>query len=80
VSFVDCFAYARRKNRLANTECLSFFYVDERKPDGSSKGQAIDGLAHGEFIASLIENSDEVPWHATFVAGQGYVRFSREKL
>ena len=54
--------------------------MDERKPDGSSKGQAIDGQAHGEFIASLVEReNDEVPWHATFVAEEGYVKFPREK-
>jgi hypothetical protein len=70
----------RRKNRLANMECPSFFYVDERKPDGSSKGQAIDGPAHGEFVAELVGGVEGVPWHATFVAGEGYVRFSREKL
>lgn len=51
--------------------------MDERKPDGSSKGQAIDGPAHGEFIASLIEGKSGVPWHATFVAGEGYVKFPR---
>lgn len=58
----------------------SFFYVDERKADGSSKGMAIDGPAHGEFVASLVENKKEVPWHATFVAGEGYVKFPRSQL
>lgn len=51
--------------------------MDERKPDGSSKGQAIDGPAHGEFVASLIDGQGDVPWHATFVAGEGYVKFPR---
>jgi hypothetical protein len=66
-------AYGREKG-------YGFFYVDERKADGSSKGQAIDGPAHGEFVAELIENAKGVPWHATFVAGEGYVKFPREKL
>ncbi|GAB7332756.1 hypothetical protein MBLNU13_g04493t1 [Cladosporium sp. NU13] len=57
-----------------------FFYVDERKPDGSSKGTAIDGPAHGEFIASLISDANSVPWHATFVAGKGQVKFSGTQL
>lgn len=41
---------------------------------------AIDGPAHGEFVASLVENTKEVPWHATFVAGEGYVKFPRSQL
>jgi hypothetical protein len=57
-----------------------FFYVDERKPDGASKGMAIDGPAHGEFVASLIEDIGKVPWHATFVAGEGYTKFPRSQL
>lgn len=64
-------------SRYADLHDCRFFYVDERKADGSSKGQAIDGPAHGEFIASLIENDEGVPWHATFVAGEGYVKFPR---
>ena len=58
----------------------SFFYLDERKADGTEKGEGVDGKAHGEFIASLVEReNDNVPWHATFVAGEGYVEFPREK-
>lgn len=60
--------------------CDRFFYVDERKPDGSSKGTAIDGPAHGEFIASLVDGKGGVPWHATFVAGEGYVKFPGSQL
>jgi hypothetical protein len=58
----------------------SFFYVDERKPDGSSKGMAIDGPAHGKFIASLIAKEGDVPWLATFVAGEGYKKFAKSQL
>ncbi|KAM0715756.1 hypothetical protein Q7P37_008270 [Cladosporium fusiforme] len=55
-----------------------FFYVDERKADGASKDQAVDGPAHGEFFVSLVERAaGEVPWQATFVAGQGYVNFNK---
>lgn len=49
--------------------------------DGSSKGVGIDGAAHGDFVAEIVERGGtgggtaEVPWHATFVAGVGYVRF-----
>ena len=53
----------------------SFFYADERNADGSIKGMQLDGDAHAEFYAQLASGEGEVPWHATFVKGQGYVRF-----
>lgn len=69
---------------LEGTEFLStgrwltrsrFFYADERTIDGKVKGMAVDGDAHAEFYASLIEHQDDVPWHATFVKDKGYVQF-----
>jgi hypothetical protein len=35
----------------------------------------LDGDAHAEFFAQLASSSLDVPWHATFVKGQGYVKF-----
>jgi NAD(P)-dependent dehydrogenase (short-subunit alcohol dehydrogenase family) len=52
-----------------------FYYADERKPDGSSKGTAIDGPAHGEFYAQLADHAEGIPWLATFVKDKGYVKF-----
>ncbi|VUC22944.1 unnamed protein product [Clonostachys rosea] len=51
-----------------------FFYADQRNEDGSPAGFGLDGPAHGEFYTLLAEGG-EVPWHATFVKGQGYVDF-----
>ena len=48
----------------------SFFYAD-----GSQKGLQLDGDAHAEFFAQLVGGEGEVPWHATFVKGKGYVKF-----
>ncbi|KAL1607133.1 hypothetical protein SLS59_002837 [Nothophoma quercina] len=64
-------------NRLwAMTDAsTSFFYADERNADGSIKGMQLDGDAHADFYAQLASGEGEVPWHATFVKGQGYVRF-----
>jgi hypothetical protein len=53
----------------------SFFYADERNADGSQKGMQLDGDAHAEFFAQLANGEGEVPWHATFVKGQGYAKF-----
>lgn len=53
----------------------SFFYADERNADGSQKGMQLDGDAHADFFAQLANGEGEVPWHATFVKGRGYVKF-----
>lgn len=53
----------------------SFFYADERFADGTQKGFKLDGDAHADFYAELASGETEVPWHATFVKGKGYVKF-----
>lgn len=35
---------------------------------------ALDGAAHAEFFAQLVNHEGKVPWHATFVKGKGYVQ------
>ncbi|KAI3320697.1 NAD(P)-binding protein [Xylariaceae sp. AK1471] len=57
------------------TQGYRFFYADERTVDGNSKGNAIDGPAHGEFYAQLANHHGDVPWLATFVKDKGYVQF-----
>jgi hypothetical protein len=52
-----------------------FFYADQRLPDGAPMGNNVDGPAHGEFYAQLVQREKEVPWLATFVKGKGYVKF-----
>ncbi|KAH8660085.1 hypothetical protein BX600DRAFT_438309 [Xylariales sp. PMI_506] len=52
-----------------------FFYADERTAEGKLKGMQLDGPAHGEFYEQLAKHEGNVPWHATFVKGEGYVQF-----
>ncbi|EUC40725.1 hypothetical protein COCMIDRAFT_108040 [Bipolaris oryzae ATCC 44560] len=56
-------------------EGYRFFYTDQRQPDGSPMGNVVDGPAHGEFYAQLVQRTNEVPWLATFVKGKGHVKF-----
>jgi hypothetical protein len=35
----------------------------------------LDGDAHAEFFAELAGDEGDIPWHATFVKGKGYVKF-----
>jgi hypothetical protein len=39
---------------------------------------ALDGDAHAEFYAELAAQESEIPWHATFVKGKGYVEFKQQ--
>ncbi|KAI1421288.1 NAD(P)-binding protein [Xylaria sp. FL1777] len=52
-----------------------FFYADERYEDGKAKAAKLDGPAHAEFYTQLAKQEGKVPWHATFVKGQGYAQF-----
>lgn len=52
-----------------------FFYADERLDDGKAKGFEIGGDTHADFYAQLANHEGNVPWHATFVKGKGYVQF-----
>ena len=58
-------------------DIYSFYYGDERKPDGAAVGQAISGENHAEFYLKLAQEKKQGPWDATFVGGKGYVDFSR---
>ena len=53
-----------------------FYFADERKADGAPGGMGIDGDAHADFYAQLAEHAEGVSWHATFVKGKGYVKFT----
>ena len=56
----------------------SFFYADERKPDGAYASGDLDGDAHAEFYLQLAdEPNKDVPAQATFVKGKGYVDFDK---
>ncbi|CAI7640490.1 unnamed protein product [Penicillium pancosmium] len=52
-----------------------FHYADERAEGGKGKGNNLDGPAHGEFYSQLASHEGNIPWHATFVAGEGYGKF-----
>uniref|UniRef100_A0A8H7NQS9 Uncharacterized protein n=1 Tax=Bionectria ochroleuca TaxID=29856 RepID=A0A8H7NQS9_BIOOC len=59
---------------MYSTKGYRFFYADQRNEDGSPAGFGLDGPAHGDFYTQLTKDGN-VPWHATFVKGKGYVEF-----
>ncbi|KAL1608178.1 hypothetical protein SLS60_003117 [Paraconiothyrium brasiliense] len=64
---------------LALTQPSRFFYADERREDGTVKGN-IDGPYHGEFFAHLATHEEKLPWQATFVKDKGYVHFDPKSV
>jgi Mn-containing catalase len=52
-----------------------FIYADQRGEGGEPAYAAVDGPAHAEFYTQLADNSEGVPWLATFVKGKGHVKF-----
>jgi hypothetical protein len=52
-----------------------FYYVDERKTDGSAAFR-VDGEAHGKMFWELVEGKSQGPWLQTFVKGEGYKNFN----
>lgn len=51
-----------------------FYYADERQQDGSPT-IPVGGPAAGEEYVKLAEDSEQGPWHYTFVKSKGYVDF-----
>ncbi|QYT05574.1 hypothetical protein H0G86_012467 [Trichoderma simmonsii] len=58
---------------------FKFYYVDERKADGSATFK-IDGEAHAKLFCELAEAKTQGPWLQTFVKGTGYKDFGPYRL
>ncbi|KAK4496391.1 hypothetical protein PRZ48_012371 [Zasmidium cellare] len=56
-----------------------FYFVDERKPDGSPAFQ-IDAEAHAKMFWELVQAEAQLPWLQTFVKGVGYNDFGPYEL
>ncbi|KAF0324475.1 short-chain dehydrogenase [Colletotrichum asianum] len=66
-------------NVTALPQFLEFYYVDERKADGSAAFK-IDGEAHSKLFLELVEAKTQGPWLQTFVKGIGYKDFGPYRL
>ncbi|KAI8315990.1 Glucose 1-dehydrogenase [Colletotrichum sp. SAR11_59] len=58
---------------------FKFYYVDERKADGSAAFK-IDGEVHSKLFLELVEAKTQGPWLQTFVKGIGYKDFGPYRL
>lgn len=53
----------------------SFYFADERTPEGAAVYDEISGEAAAPFYYELAQQKEQGPWEATFVKGKGYVEF-----
>lgn len=60
-------------SNFANSEALfvstSFFFADERSPDGGPVSKP-DGDSHTKFYLSLAEGKEDLPYYVTFRNGK----------
>ncbi|CAI6307651.1 unnamed protein product [Periconia digitata] len=54
---------------------FKFYYADERLEDGSPLYQGVNGDAHADHFAELVEHKTQGEWLQTFVKGIGYKNF-----
>lgn len=66
-------------NLVVELTAFRFYYVDERKADGTAKYR-VDGEAHGKHFLELAEANTQGPWLQTFVKGAGYKDFGPYRL
>ncbi|KAF7193316.1 hypothetical protein HII31_05295 [Pseudocercospora fuligena] len=60
-----------------------FYYVDERNTEGGPApgvNYAPSPEGHTDFFWDLVEgkSTEDVPWQATFITGEGYRKFSKD--
>jgi hypothetical protein len=58
----------------------SFYYGDERLPDGDFAAGAISGPAHAARYWELSQDRQQHAWMDTFVAGEGYQKFQLQEV
>ncbi|KAE8831618.1 hypothetical protein HRS9139_05860 [Pyrenophora teres f. teres] len=61
--------------KSASAHWVGFFYADQRLPDGAPMMNGVNGAAHGDLYAQLVQHESDVPWLVTFVHDKGYVKF-----
>ncbi|KAI1367488.1 hypothetical protein F5Y08DRAFT_68004 [Xylaria arbuscula] len=65
--------------RLAyNDKPFSFYYVDEREPNGRPMYKGVNGDAHADVFLQLAQDPKQGPWQYTFSRDQGYAVFPKD--
>ncbi|KAI0434767.1 hypothetical protein F5Y09DRAFT_217170 [Xylaria sp. FL1042] len=61
-----------------NDKPFSFYYVDERAPDGRPMYKGANSDAHADVFLQLAQDPKQGPWQYTFVKGSGYTKFPKD--
>lgn len=60
---------------LVLTSKSRFYWVDERKEDGTPMYTGVSADAHADYFADLVDHKAQEEWSQTFVKGIGYKKF-----
>ena len=58
--------------------CSSFYYVDEREPNGRPMYKGVNGNAHADVFLQLAQDPKQGPWQYTFSREKGYTVFPKD--
>ncbi|KAI2643232.1 NAD(P)-binding protein [Xylaria nigripes] len=61
-----------------NDKPFSFYYVDERQPDGNPMLQGPTPEAHADLFLQLSRDPKQGPWQYTFIKESGYKNFAED--
>lgn len=61
-----------------NDKPFSFYYVDERQPDGQPMWKGVNGPAHADVFLQLAKDPKQGPWQYTFSKEKGYAAFPKD--
>ncbi|KAI0966641.1 hypothetical protein F4678DRAFT_269249 [Xylaria arbuscula] len=61
-----------------NDKPFSFYFVDQREPDGHPIVTGVNGAAHADVFLQLAQDPKQGPWQYTFTKDGGYTVFSKD--
>ncbi|KAI0456812.1 hypothetical protein F5B21DRAFT_466793 [Xylaria acuta] len=62
-----------------NDKPFSFYFVDERTPEGGLMYKGVNADAHADVFLDLARKPDQGPWQYTFSKENGYAVFSKDQ-
>ncbi|GAP84071.1 putative NAD P-binding protein [Rosellinia necatrix] len=61
-----------------NDNPFSYYFIDEREPNGTPMYHGVNGDAHADVFLQLAQDPKQRPWQYTFSKKEGYAVFSKD--